>query len=298
MKYVYLYEIEFKKETEVLRYIGMRVCECDPHADAYMGSPKKYKVFWNDDSYVKTKKILKFDKYDTSYESYRDEEVQLIKEAWSQHGFYGEAGTILNATSGKAIHPKLLSGENSPMRREEVKNKVLETRRQKYGPTTLSPLCLQKLKENARKPETQAKRLSTIKENRKNYEYVEDRRRKMAAAIGGDKSPNKRPERRQQSSEIQKQRIAKGNFHLFDPKLREKAGKSNRQKYLNNPELREIRSKEAKNRFETRPEIKQRMSEARKKWYRENPEKASLKNKKSAATRFGKNKSSLEDFFA
>jgi hypothetical protein len=297
VKYVYLYEISFEKEEKTLKYIGMRICDCDPHADIYMGSPKKYKALWNDDSYVKTKKILKIGNYETDYELYRDEEVQLIKEAWNKYGFYGEDGIILNATSGKAIHPKLLSGENSPMRRQEVKNKVLETRRQKYGPTTLSSLCIEKLKENSRKPETKTKRLATIKEKRKNPEYVEDRRRKIAAAIGGDKSPNKRPERRKQQSELQKKRIAEGNFHLFDPEVKKKSGNSNKQNYLKNPELRKIRSKEAKNRFETRPEIKQRMSEARKKWYRENPEKAKLKNKKSAATRFGKNKSTLENFF-
>jgi hypothetical protein len=298
MKYVYLYKITIHKEIEILYYIGMRVCKCNPYQDNYMGSPKKYKKFWDDDTYTKTKEILKIGNYNDDYDNFRDEEVTLIKEAWNQYGFFGENGKCLNAGAGKAIHPYLISGKNSPMRREEVKNKVLETRRRKYGPTTLSPLCLEKLKENSRKPETNAKRLATIKEKRKNPEYVESRKKKMSAAIGGNKSPNKRHERKIQSSELQKKRIVEGKFHLFDPELRKKAGESNRQKYLNNPELREIRSKEAKNRFETRPEIKQRMSEARKKWYRENPEKAKLKNKKSAVTRFKKQRSTLEDFFS
>lgn len=300
MKYVYLYEILFEKENcNPLRYIGLRVCNCLPEQDQYMGSPKKYKHFWKNSSYKKTKKILKEGMYDTNYEHFRDEEVRLIKEAWSEYGYYGESGTILNATSGKAIHPFLLSGDNSPMKRSEVVNKVMQTRLEKYGPNYNSEDTIKKLVEASRRPDVIQKRIATLKKNRlQNPELTEIRQKQMYAAIGGEKSPNKRPERRKQNSDFQKKRIEDGTSPLLDPKIKQKAGESNKRRYLNDPSLRVKASDAAKERFAKNPEIRKRMSEARKKWYRDNPEKASLKNKKAAHTRFKKSKSTLEDFFA
>lgn len=286
-KYVYLYRIVFRKNDDELFYVGIRTCNCHPNDDiAYMGSPKAFREVWLDSSYSKTKDILKYGIFDEVYEEFRDEEPILIKEHWQKHGLYGDGGKCLNGSAGKAIHPTFFTGANHPMLKEEARRKVIETKRQRYGNRMMSEEGSKKLLDAAKSPERNAKIVETRKKNwEKNPELAEKFASRIREAIGGNKSPNKRPERRKQSSEIQKQKIAEGTFHLFDPKNRIKAGKSSRQTYIDNPELRLLRSKEALDRFEKDPHIKVKMSEARKKWYAENPEKASQKNRKAAETR-------------
>lgn len=300
MKYVYLYRITLTKETETLYYIGMRICKCEPYQDYYMGSPKKYRKFWNDDTYAKTKEILKVGNYDTDYDNFRNEEVELIKEAWNQYGFFEETGKCLNAGAGKAIHPHLLSGKNSPMKRQEVKDKIMATRRAKYGETTLSEKSRNKLREYSNRPDIKEKsRLRLAKWREDNPERWEEIKKNRADKYRGENSPNKRPEVREKLSKAAKERYNGGGMdYLFSSETREKAIDSLRQTYVKNPSLRQKASVAAKERFEKDPSIKLKMSEARKKWYRDNPEKAKLKNKKSAMTRYRKSGASLEDFFA
>lgn len=286
-KYVYIYRIIFNKNGEELFYVGIRTCDKHPNDDVdYMGSPKAYRSIWEDSSYSKTKEIIKYGIFDDVYESFRDEEPLLIREHWLKYGIYSEGGKCLNGTSGKAIHPTFFTGANHPMRKEETRKKVIETKRQKYGNSLMSENGLKKLRKAAQKPERNAKIVETRRKHWKdNPELAEEYANKIRSAIGGNKSPNKRPERRKQISDLQKERISKGSFHLFDPENRRKAHESLKQTYINNPELRQIRSKEAFNRFDKDPSIKIKMSEARKKWYAKNPEKAKQKNKKSAETK-------------
>ena len=131
-KYVYLYRITLSKEGEdPLYYFGIRVCKCLPENDPYMGSPKAYKDMWKDNAYTKTKEILKIGSYDKDYDSFRDEEPELIRESWNQYGVYGSGGRSLNGTAGKSIHPFFISGERSHMKRQEIKDKVFKTRKER-----------------------------------------------------------------------------------------------------------------------------------------------------------------------
>ncbi len=300
MKYVYLYKITLSNDINTFYYYGIRICKCDPYQDNYMGSPKKYKNFWDDATYTKTKEILKIGNYNVDYDNFRDEEVTLIKEAWNQYGFFGENGKCLNAGAGKAIHPYLISGKNSPMQRQEVKDKIMATRKAKYGETTLSEKSRNRLREYSNRPEIKERNRQRLKKWREdNPERWEDIKKKRADKYRGENSPSKRPEVREKLSKKAKERYGRGEYiHLTSAETREKAINSLRKVYDERPELREKASIAAKERFNKNPNIKIKMSEARKKWYRDNPEKARLKNKKSAATRFKKQGSSLEDFFS
>lgn len=104
MKYVYLYKISFiRDDKEHAFYIGLRSCSCEPQEDLYLGSPKRHKNLWKNSSFTIEKKILRVGSFD-QYDEFRNEESVLIKEAWTEHGYFGNEGKCLNATSGKSIH--------------------------------------------------------------------------------------------------------------------------------------------------------------------------------------------------
>ena len=200
MKYVYLYKITLKKKRKKpLYYFGIRSCECLPEDDPYMGSPKTYADLWKDESYVKTKEILKFGEYDTWFEKFRDEEVKLIKEGWNQFGVYGkdEKGSCLNVCVKRSViftpdvrarhkeaikeamkrpevkarvkearnRPEVkakISGDNSPMNRPEVKARHKEAIKEAMN----RPEVKARHKEAVNRPENIKKMLESRKRNK------------------------------------------------------------------------------------------------------------------------------------
>lgn len=282
-KYVYLYKITLSKEGEdPLYYFGIRVCKCLPENDSYMGSPKAYKDMWKDNAYTKTKEILKIGSYDEDYDSFRDEEPEIIKESWQKYGIYGQGGQSLNGTSGKSIHPYFTSGERSHMKRQEVKDKVFKTRREKYGKSMVSPEGLEKMREASRRPEVIAKRVATTKKRwEDNPDLYEEWKHRIRESVSGENAPAKRPEVRKKISESAKKRCKEGRMsHIFSPENRKKIADSNRRRFEDNPELRVELSNRTKKMYQDRPEIQKKMSDARKKWYIDNPEKAASKSEK------------------
>lgn len=302
MKFVYLYRITLTKDDITLYYYGIRICKCDPKDDPYMGSPETHRKIWQDSSYVKKKEILKIGSYDEEYENFVDQEVTLIKESWNIHGLYNHGGFSLNVSAGKAIHPTAISGEKSCMKKEEVKRKVIETKLKKYGPSLISAAGLEKRKIANRRPERIQKILET-----KRIRDLEDPSRKIKhaeavrKAVGGENSPNKRPERRKQVADSQREKIANGTWHLSDPEIKKKAGRTMSEVYWKDPENRKKRSVACKRQFLNNPEKRKIVSDRVKEWYKNNPEAARQKNLKSAETqrknKLKKQAITLESFF-
>jgi len=225
-KYVYLYKITLKKKRQrPLYYFGIRTCSCLPEEDSYMGSPITYADLWKDESYVKTKEILKYGVYDEFFETFRDEEPELIKEGWEKYGLYGKdkKGSCLNACAGKMAHPFFNTGENNPSKKPEVRAKLSKTKKQYY-------------KDN---PEARAK----ISKSRK--QYCKD---------NPEKNPLKNPESRAKLSKTKKQ-YYKDNPEKNpskNPEARAKMSKSIKKYFKDNPDKHPMRNPEnIKKRLET-----------------------------------------------
>lgn len=282
-RYVYLYRITLSKEGEdPLYYFGIRVCKCLPENDPYMGSPKTYKDLWKDKSYIKKKDIIQVGDYNKEYDSFRDREPTLIKESWDQYDMYAEGGQVLNASAGKTIHPYFISGDRSHMKRQDIKDKVIKTKKERYGKSLCSSEGLEKLRKASQRPEVITKRVATRKRRwKENPELFEKWKKNLIERTSGDLSPNKRPDVRKKISDSAKQRYLDGRLtHIHSKETRKKAAASNRKRFLDNPELRKELSESTKKMYKDRPEIRQKMSDARKKWYIDNPEKAASKAEK------------------
>jgi hypothetical protein len=190
MKYVYLYKITLKKKRKKpLYYFGIRSCQCLPEDDPYMGSPTTYADLWKDESYVKTKEILKFGEYDTWFEKFRDEEVDLIKEGWNQFGVYGKnkKGLCLNANAGKSIHPFFFTGDKNPMKRPEITAKRSGENHHMKRPEVRAKISGEN--NPMKRPEVRAKQKEIMK------------RPEVKAKFSGDNNPMKRPEIRAKHKE-------------------------------------------------------------------------------------------------
>ena len=136
-RHVYLYKITLSKEGEdPLYYFGIRVCKCLPQNDPFMGSPRTFKHLWDDQSYVKIKEILEIGDYDKDYDRLRDKEPILIEESWKQHGVYLDGGHSLNVRAGKIVHKNFLIGDNNPSKRQDVKQKLSQLKKEEYKTKT------------------------------------------------------------------------------------------------------------------------------------------------------------------
>ena len=254
-KYVYLYKITLKKKRQrPLYYFGIRTCSCLPEEDSYMGSPATYADLWKDESYVKTKEILKCGVYEDFFETFRDEETELIKESWEKYGLYGKdkKGSCLNCHSGKVVHPFFMTGENSPSKRPEVRVKLSKARKVylKNNPDK-NPMM---------NPESRAK-LSKA--------------RKVYLKDNPDKNPMMNPESRAKMSKSKKQ-YHKDNPDknpMMNPDSRIKLSKSKKQYYKNNPDKNPMMN----------PDSRIKLSKSKKQYYKNNPDKNPMMNPESRA---------------
>jgi hypothetical protein len=191
-----------------------------------MGSPTTYADLWKDESYVKTKEILKYGVYDEFFETFRDEEPELIKEGWQKHGLYGKdrKGSCLNATAGKMVHPFFITGENNPMKRPEIRANKSKSVKQYY-------------KDN---PEARANTSKSIKQYYKDNPEARANISKSMKQYYKD-NPNKHPSK--------------------NPESRAKVSKSVKQYFENNPEA---RAKLSANNGMKNPETVKKCFESRK----------------------------------
>jgi hypothetical protein len=202
-----------------------------------MGSPATYADLWKDESYVKTKEILKCGVYEDFFETFRDEETELIKESWEKYGLYGKdkKGSCLNCNAGRMVHPFFFTGENSYMKKPGARIKQSKTMKQYYKDnpetrTKVSETRKQYFKDN---PEARTK----VSETRK--QYLKD---------NPDKNPMRNPESRAKVSETRKQ------YFKDNPEARLKKSKLMKQYCKDNPDKNPMRN----------PDSIKRMLESRK----------------------------------